>query len=152
MTPLSYRSKDYSIGGLDQAMAFVSIANALRAWMEHFSSTVTPEKTVPAALFGLAAVFKIRPVEVGLHDAARALRRAFIPDRRGVETEAKRRDIPAEPTIADDAGTPAAGALVPEASAPNPEVVTRSLETAWRQLCAKHSRPEKLIRRRNSRP
>jgi hypothetical protein len=123
LTPPSYRSKDYTIGGLDQAMAFVSIANALMAWTEHFGWTATPEKTVPATLFGLAAAFKIRPVEAGLHDAARALRRAFIPDRRSTDTEASGRDILAEPTIAHDTESSAADALVPDASAPNPEVI-----------------------------
>ena len=104
-------------------MAFVSIANALRAWTEHFGWTAAQEKTVPAALFGLAAIFKIRPGEAGLHDAARALRRAFIPDRRSVRIEASGRDIPAEPTIAHDAGNSSASAHAPEASAPNPEAI-----------------------------
>src|ERR1700678_870157 len=85
--------QDDTTGGLYRAMAFVSIADALRLWTEHFGWTAPPEKTVPAALFGLSAVFKIRPVEAGLHDAARALRRAFIPDRRSADTEASGRDI-----------------------------------------------------------
>jgi antitoxin ParD1/3/4 len=105
-------------------MAFVSIANALRAWTEHFGWTAAPEKAVAASLFGLVAAFKIRPVEAGLHDAARALRRAFIPDRRGADTEAKRRDILAEPTIPRDVETPGANALVPDASVVNAELVT----------------------------
>lgn len=105
-------------------MAFVSIANALRAWTEHFGWTAAPGQTVPAALFGIAAVFKIRPAEARLHDAARALRRAFVPDRRGLDTEASGRDIPAVSTIAHDAGSSADSALVPEASVPNTEVAT----------------------------
>jgi hypothetical protein len=113
--------QDDTTGGLYRAMAFVSIANALRAWTEHFGWTAAPEKIVPAALFGFAAAFKIKPVEAGLHDAARALRRAFIPHRRGADTEAKRRDIPAEPKIPHDAGPPAVSALIPEASAANAE-------------------------------
>jgi hypothetical protein len=109
-------------------MAFVSIANALRAWTEHFGWTAAPEKTVPAALFGLAAAFKIRPGEARLHDAARALRRAFIPHRRSAETEEKGRDIPAETTIPHDAGSPVASALVLEASVPNTEAVSAESE------------------------
>jgi hypothetical protein len=115
--------QDDTTGGLYRAMAFVIIANALREWTEHFGWTAAPERTVPAALFGLATAFKIRPVEAGLHDAARALLRAFIPDRRGADTEAKGRDIPSEPTIAHDAETSAASSLVPHASAPNTEVI-----------------------------
>jgi hypothetical protein len=120
----AFFKQDDTTGGLYRAMAFVSIAIALRAWTEHFGWTAATEKTVPAALFGLSAVFKLRPVEAGLHDAARALRRAFIPDRRGGETEASDRDILPEPTSPPDAGSSAARVLVPEASAPNPEVVT----------------------------
>jgi len=105
-------------------MAFAGIANALRAWTEHFGWTAAPGKPVSAALFGLSAVFKIRPVEAGLHDAARALRRAFIPHRLGADTEAKGRDIPADPTSPPDAESSTADALVPEASVPNTEAVT----------------------------
>jgi hypothetical protein len=121
---VGFFKQDDTTGGLYRAMAFMGIANALMAWSEHFGWTAAPEKTVPATLFGLASVFKIRPVEVGLHDAARALRRAFIPDRRGAETEASGRDIPPEPTTAHDSESSAADTLVLEASAPNPEVVT----------------------------
>jgi hypothetical protein len=104
-------------------MAFVSIANALRVWTEHFGWNAAPEKSVPAVLFGLVAAFKTRPGEARLHDAARALRRAFIPHRRDGETEASGHDILAEPTVDHDAGTPAASVLAPEASAPNTEVI-----------------------------
>jgi hypothetical protein len=113
--------QDDTTGGLYRAMAFVGIANALRAWTEHFGWTAAPEKTVPATLFGLAAAFKIKPVEAGLQDAARALRRAFIPHRHGVDTEASGRDVLAEPTIAHDAES-SANALVPDESAPNTEM------------------------------
>ena len=113
--------QDDTTVGLYRAMAFVSIADALRLWTEHFGWTAPPEKTVPAALFGLSAVFKIRPVEAGLHDAARALRRAFIHDRRSADTEPK-----GEPTIPHDAGSSAASALIPEASAPNTAITPES--------------------------
>ena len=119
-----FLKQDDTTGGLYRAMAFVSIAIALRAWTEHFGWTAAPEKTLPAALFGLSAVFKIRPVEAGLHDAARALRRAFIPHRRSVDTELSGRDILPEPTIPPDAESSAADTLVTEAPALNPEVVT----------------------------
>jgi antitoxin ParD1/3/4 len=124
----AFFKQDDTTGGLYRAMAFVSIAIALRAWTEHFGWTATPVKTVPGALFGLAAAFKLRPVEAGLHDAARALRRAFIPHRRDADTEAKDRDILPEPAIPPDTGPPPrASEPVPEASAPNAEVV--SVET-----------------------
>jgi hypothetical protein len=96
-------------------MAFVSVATALRAWAQHFGWTGAP---ADAALFGLAAS-EIRPNEARLHDAARALRRAFIDDRRGADTDAAAREM----VVPFAAGPAAASAVISETSVRDTDMI-----------------------------
>jgi hypothetical protein len=92
-------------------MTLTAVASALGA-LGRFGWTTAFAIAVAVALFGFATAFKIRPHDARIHEAARALLRAFVNDRHDAISDAIPPEIPIAKTSsrvgADAIGKPVA--------------------------------------------